>query len=676
MMSVSYDDLSVIYDNNSLSYDGLQLVDGVGYSVEIAFGYAPLDTSPRWTSVTHLVRGFSTSRGTSSEYASFSPGTATIRLDNRTRVFDPTYVSGSYYGQLNPMTPVRVTASYNGTTHALFTGFVQGWPTTYRTENVDAVTSLPCVDATQILGSSVLPVKYEKVVSEEADLAYYFPLQEAEDNTYTITNTFGTFVNTSEVTYEINRERGFSFNVNAQGRQGEFFDAVAPVQPGKSFQLNDAPPGQDELEMGPTASYEPGTVPLFDAPLKTFELWLYHVNTDRFDSTGRQTLFSATLNSGTINRDTTIGMTINDDGTMYGLSYYTDTVGHTISGHSSVDLVPGSANHIVLTSSATNVQVYINGLLQYDEPFNDTYQTSSGSGFYSRYQVYAYTTRVAHLACYYDTFDAARVTEHYNAAYGYVGDRTDQRLTRALDDTGWPTAWRDLQTGVQTVGAYRAAGVQPSSYMQEINVAEQGNVFVNRDGFVQLLNRDTVESSNIITSFDDSSAHLPFTDIVVDANNISAISNTVTASYRSGSVERQDSASVTAYGIRNESISIGLIDDADDVASIADTIIARKKDPRTIIKSLNVNVRSDTSVLAPVVASLELGDNIAVSFTPTNVGDPLWRAVTIQGISHSVTPTGWNVNMYLVPGSVSTNGPLVVLNDDTYGELDAGNKLG
>jgi hypothetical protein len=212
--------------------------------------------------------------------------------------------------------------------------------------------------------------------------------------------------------------------------------------------------------------------------------------------------------------------------------------------------------------------------------------------------------------------------------------------------------------------------------MQEINAAEQGNTFINRDGFVRMLNRDTVESVNIATGFDDSSIDLPFTDVVVDANNISAIANKVTASYRFGSVEREDSASITAYGIRNKSVSVGLIDDADDAASIADTIIARQKDPRTIIKSLNVNVRSDASALAPVVSSLELGDDIVVSFTPTNVGDPLWRVVTVQGISHSVTPTSWNVNMYLVPSSMSANGPLVVLNDDTYGKLSSGNRLG
>jgi len=33
------------------------------------------------------------------------------------------------------------------------------------------------------------------------------------------------------------------------------------------------------------------------------------------------------------------------------------------------------------------------------------------------------------------------------------------------------------------------------------------------------------------------------------------------------------------------------------------------------------------------------------------------------------------VSLYLSPGPINTNGPLLVLDDDTYGELD-NNKLG
>jgi len=63
-------------------------------------------------------------------------------------------------------------------------------------------------------------------------------------------------------------------------------------------------------------------------------------------------------------------------------------------------------------------------------------------------------------------------------------------------------------------------------------------------------------------------------------------------------------------------------------------------------------------------------------FTPTGVGDPLWRAVTVQGVRHTITSDSWETELYLAPGAINTNGALLVLNDDTYGKLDSGNKLG
>jgi len=44
-------------------------------------------------------------------------------------------------------------------------------------------------------------------------------------------------------------------------------------------------------------------------------------------------------------------------------------------------------------------------------------------------------------------------------------------------------------------------------------------------------------------------------------------------------------------------------------------------------------------------------------------------------LSHTITLDRWDVSLYLSPGPINTNGPLLVLDDDTYGELD-NNKLG
>ena len=119
------------------------LFDNVDIRVDCAFFYAPLNTTPIWTDITADVIRVNISRGRTSEFSNYSPGVATITLDNSDRTYDPEYTSGPYYGALNPMVQLRVTAKYStGTLHVIYRGFVQGWPTAYNMSGTQATTAV------------------------------------------------------------------------------------------------------------------------------------------------------------------------------------------------------------------------------------------------------------------------------------------------------------------------------------------------------------------------------------------------------------------------------------------------------------------------------------------------------------------------------------------------------
>ena len=77
--------------------------------VEIAFDASPYEVSPVWTDVTSSVRALSTDRGRSDDWDDFY-GSAQVVLNNRTRLFDPFFTSGTYYGKLLPRKQIRITA--------------------------------------------------------------------------------------------------------------------------------------------------------------------------------------------------------------------------------------------------------------------------------------------------------------------------------------------------------------------------------------------------------------------------------------------------------------------------------------------------------------------------------------------------------------------------------------
>jgi hypothetical protein len=674
-VTTTYDQSTVTYDQSTLTYQGLPAqFDGVAFAVEMAFGYEPLDTAPQWKVVTPYVRGFNIDRGKSSEFSTYSPGTASIALDNRDRRFDPEYTAGPYFGELNPMVPVRVQATYSGTTYTMFYGFVQGWPTVYNQSNTDAVATVRCIDANRLLGNTILPIEYEYLVSSDPSLALYLPLQ-----------TWESFVTVQGVsTTGILDYTKSTYMVRKSAISPTFTDESAPVQTNQGFRHDSSYStaythtiNQDFMQaIGRTPAIFSNEQDAFiTGSMRTLEFWLYSIDATRWGAYTNETILLVNYRAPTGSYDSRISFSAKDDGTLHGIYFLTadGERDHTLS--TTVDLVPQDANHIVMTADSTNVMIYVNGSQVYNEPFNGPAVSGVFAGPYVLMNVYTYVSRMSHVAVYYDTFDAAKVAEHYAAGYGYVGDSTSGRLTRMLDDVSWPAGFRGVETGVQTVGAYRGGGLSVRDYSTQIDGAEQGALFVNREGEIEFRSRSTADVANIVGLFDDSGTDLPFTNVAVDAHTVDAIRNNVIVNYANGSTVSEDSASIAAYGRATETLDAGLIDDDADAQSIGDNLLARTKDPRTRITRLDVNVRSDPAGIVPVVAALDLSDDVTVSLTPTGVGAALWRAVRVQGIQHTVTPETWDVALYLAPGPINTNGPLLVLNDDTYGELD-NNKLG
>ena len=117
------------------------IADGVVGTVEIGFsttagsGTVPLNStlaSITWTDVSQYVRDVSTKRGRSSELDDFTTGNCQVVLDNRTRIFDPEYSAGTYFGKLTPGRPIRIKATPPGGVEAgVFFGFIVFYSDTF-----------------------------------------------------------------------------------------------------------------------------------------------------------------------------------------------------------------------------------------------------------------------------------------------------------------------------------------------------------------------------------------------------------------------------------------------------------------------------------------------------------------------------------------------------------------
>jgi hypothetical protein len=98
--------------------------------------------------VSNQVDSIQTSRGRNAQADQFQTGQLTLRIVDQNGDFNPQNVSGPYYGLLNPMRKVQITATWNTVTYPIFSGFITGYSTTTPKFTGDIVyTTITAVDA-------------------------------------------------------------------------------------------------------------------------------------------------------------------------------------------------------------------------------------------------------------------------------------------------------------------------------------------------------------------------------------------------------------------------------------------------------------------------------------------------------------------------------------------------
>ena len=99
--------------------------------------------------VSSQVNRIETNRGRTALSDQFQTGALTLRITDQNGDFNPQNVSGPYYNSLTPMKKVQITATFNGVTYPIFSGFITSYVTTYPGESDDtvAITTIQAVDA-------------------------------------------------------------------------------------------------------------------------------------------------------------------------------------------------------------------------------------------------------------------------------------------------------------------------------------------------------------------------------------------------------------------------------------------------------------------------------------------------------------------------------------------------
>jgi hypothetical protein len=245
-----------------------------------------------------------------------------------------------------------------------------------------------------------------------------------------------------------------------------------------------------------------------------------------------------------------------------------------------------------------------------------------------------------------------------------TGERLDAILS--MPTVAWPLTQRRIDTGSSELGAdVWDASDNALSYMQQVEASEQGQLFIDRDGYVRFVNGAVTPTSDLsAVLFSDNGVGVPYTSATVSYGT-ELLFNQVQVSAPTANAEANNVESQDKYGITQTAVDT-LLATLNAVQSLALFWVAKYGEPEYRFQDLSVSLDGLTGQNLIDTLNVELGDIVQIEFTPNGIGAPIARYGQVNKIEHNITPGSHDV----VFGFGSLQFSFLVLDDTGFGILD------
>ena len=247
-----------------------------------------------------------------------------------------------------------------------------------------------------------------------------------------------------------------------------------------------------------------------------------------------------------------------------------------------------------------------------------------------------------------------------------------------LPEVDFPIGQRNISTGTQTLGGTAAftvaEGTNTLDYCNQINTAEQGRLFMARDGDLTFQPRIGNTLSQPVADFHDDGTNIPYDEVGITFEADQVI-NRAAVAIKGGTQEvADDAASQAKYFIQTTSITDSLLHD--DTAALALANYLLEPEPEARYTAVGTNLNKLSTAQRDAVAVIDIGDTITIEKTfASGAGTTeLAQELSVEGIEHTITVSGGHSVMYFTAPTVIVYE--LILNDPVFGIIDSTNVLG
>jgi hypothetical protein len=245
---------------------------------------------------------------------------------------------------------------------------------------------------------------------------------------------------------------------------------------------------------------------------------------------------------------------------------------------------------------------------------------------------------------------------------------TGERIKAVLSmpSVAWPLTQRNIDTGSAQVGAdVWTIDQNALSYMQSVEASEQGQLFMDRNGYVRFINGSVTPTSGMSSVlFSDAGNGIPYISATVSYGT-ELLYNSVTVSAPGATSTWNNTVSQTKYGITTTTVDT-LLSTSNAVTALSQYWVAKYGEPEYRFQDLVVSVDGLTGAQATSTLQIELGDIVQVRFTPNGVGSPIQRYAQVNKIEHNIGVDRHEITF----GFGSLQYAFLVLDDSGFGILD------
>ena len=257
------------------------------------------------------------------------------------------------------------------------------------------------------------------------------------------------------------------------------------------------------------------------------------------------------------------------------------------------------------------------------------------------------------------------------AEFNVTEELSSTRLSAVLDlpEVAYPALSRDIETGTQTLGgtaAYTVAeGTNVKAYIDQIQQAEQGRIFMSRTGDITSQPRVGNTLSGSVADFHDDGTNIPYNSLGIIYNADLIVNRASIQHLGAASAQvADDLASQVKYLIQNTSITNSLLHN--DPAALTLATYLLEGEPIATFNAVQTDYLMLTTPQRETLALVDIGDTITI--TNTIAGGEVAQELSVEGVEIQVNVNnGHRVTFY------TANTVIVyqfILDDPIYGKLD------